>query len=176
VLVRLVQGYQRFIARGQYVTSDEALAADDSFARQADRVLLFIYETCTVSAAGWVSRQSIGSAFDEWCGDNRRLGMTRPQLYRGIEGAGYQAKQGTESHLTRGVRGFERLTLRDRSDWGPPEPPEAKEAPHSRPSDGEVVVVEGARIEGSFPKKSASFASGPLADIDWDGSPETTLW
>ncbi len=107
ILVRLVEALARFRGRGGYQVNAASLAAEEAFARQADRVRLFLWEASEPDAGGWVTRGELSAAFGQWAQLNRRAPMSAHRLYASMEPAGYRPA------IRRGTRGFVGLSLRD---------------------------------------------------------------
>ncbi len=127
ILVRLVEGLNRFRGRGGYEESPASLSAEEAFARGSDRVRLFLYECTRSDPRGWVTRSELYGLFTQWAEQNGRAKMGAHKIFAGVETAGYRAaKRG-------GERGFAGLDVRRSGDWGTPDPPPRREGAGTRP-------------------------------------------
>jgi putative DNA primase/helicase len=112
---RLVEAHQRHRRRGGYMDTDRSRENLRRFARYADRVALFISETCDETPDGFTKRRDLYQAFEDWCRANHRQSVGSQRFYAQVTAAGYASVRRS------GTDGFRGLELRPESDWRPAE-------------------------------------------------------
>lgn len=160
ILVRLVEGYRRHVARGGYADTDATRAAAAQFARSSDRVRLFLAETCTATPDDWETRSAVWDAFVAWCQDNRRQPLGKHKFFDLIRTAGHA------DAIRNGTRGFGGITLRPTADWGEDDTPrvqkvqKVQKSPSSPTCEANREGETSSRVRGQWDESAPSAPEG----------------
>lgn len=149
ILVRLVEALRRFEARGGYLDDDASRDALADFARQSDRVRLFLHETTIRGEDCFIARTTLFETFERWCTVNHRRPVGRHRFFEHVATAGYRAAK------RRGDRGFVGLDTLPESDWGGPDPAE----PAPRGQMGQLSHTPASRDDFEEKKKQEGVVS-----------------
>lgn len=105
VLVRLVQGVQRWLARGGYAPVNPVVA--DLFGRQSDPVAMFVAQVLAPADDEFVSTSELHDAYVSWTTANGRGTLGRNKLLSRAENAlGARERERTDGTGSRGWRGW----------------------------------------------------------------------
>ena len=115
VLVRLVDGVQRWLDRGGYAPVNPVVA--DLFGRQSDPVAMFVAQVLAPDADGFVSTSDLHDAYVAWTSANGRGTLGRNKLLARAENAlGARERERSDGRGSRGWRGWRVLAEADWSD------------------------------------------------------------
>lgn len=116
ILVRLVEGAQRWLDRGGYGIGDQLVA--DEFAQASDVAALFAAQCLTADPGGFVPGKAMFDAYTEWAAQNGRGRLGRNKfLARAENTLGPRERNGESGSL-----GWKDWRLLDSAAWSDPDP------------------------------------------------------
>lgn len=118
VLVRLVEGAQRWIDRGGYLPGDPMVA--DEFAQQSDVAALFASEVVAADKRGFTSGQDMFDAYRDWADANGRGRLGRNKFLKRLDSTlgDRQRAHGLDS----GPTGWRNVRVLPADQWVDPDP------------------------------------------------------
>ncbi len=181
ILVRLVEGVQRWLARGGYAPVNPVVA--DLFGRQSDPVAMFVAQVLVPDPAGFVTTTELHTAYTTWTAANGRGTLGRNKLLARAENAlGPRVREHADGTGGRGWRGW---CVLSETNWSDDDSTYALVAPSIEPtsatSHAEEVADEPPAVAPAGPVSAttANFVStSPHEDETTEGASDgaTSSW
>ncbi|MGI8938881.1 MAG: phage/plasmid primase, P4 family [Iamia sp.] len=118
ILVRLVEGAQRWHERGGYGIADPLVA--DEFAQASDVAAQFAVQVLAADPGGFVSGSNMFTAYTDWAAQNGRGRLGRTKFLARAENTLGARERG--HGLSTGPKGWRDWKVLDSSDWVDPDP------------------------------------------------------